>query len=210
MSSKSDKNQSQENHFDQINSNLAGSQHMTAGSFTRSNDLLSITRRLQPASSAAGEFLKNLKVGAKVRVNYLITEGNKKRIQVFEGTVIAIKAPNSINGTFTVRKLSFGVGVERTYPIYSPNIVKVEVVSLGKVRRSKLYYLREALTLKDSKLKTKYLSQKANRVATNLSGNQLDEALNAPEQAENSTPPLANHQDKDNSAAAQSEDSARV
>lgn len=200
MSSKSDKNHSKE----------TASQETIARSSVRGNDLLSITRRLQPATSAAEEFLKNLKVGAKVRVNYLITEGNKKRIQVFEGTVIAIKAPNSINGTFTVRKLSFGVGVERTYPIYSPNIVKVEVVSLGRVRRSKLYYLRDALTLKDSKLKTKYLSQKANGAETTLSDNQFDEMLNPSEQSENSAPSSANRQDKDNSASAQSEDSARV
>lgn len=81
-------------------------------------------------------------VGDTVKVSYKIIEGDKERIQVYEGVVIARKN-GSIRETFTVRRLSFGVGVERVFPIHSPNIAKIEVVRKGKVRRSKLYYLRE-------------------------------------------------------------------
>ncbi len=81
-------------------------------------------------------------VGDTVKVSYKIIEGDKERIQVYEGVVIARKN-GSIRETFTVRRISFGVGVERVFPIHSPNIAKIEVVRKGKVRRSKLYYLRE-------------------------------------------------------------------
>ena len=81
------------------------------------------------------------KVGDTVKVYFKIVEGNKERIQVFEGLVIARKN-GGIRETFTVRKISFGVGVERTFPVYSPRIDKIEVVREGKVRRAKLYYLR--------------------------------------------------------------------
>ena len=81
-------------------------------------------------------------VGDTVKVYNRIKEGEKSRVQVFEGTVMKIQ--NSSNRrTFTVRKLSNGVGVEKTWPIHSPNVEKVEVVRLGKVRRAKLYYLRD-------------------------------------------------------------------
>ncbi|MCS6961887.1 MAG: 50S ribosomal protein L19 [Deltaproteobacteria bacterium] len=130
-------------------------------------ELLTVKKRLASLTKSVPDFLRNLKVGSKVRVNYLITEGNKKRVQVFEGIVIAIKKPNNPDGSFTVRKISFGVGVERTYPIYSPNIVKVEFVSQAKVRRAKLYFLRSASTEKEARLKTKHflgktVSQDAN------------------------------------------------
>ena len=72
----------------------------------------------------------------------LIKEGQRERIQVFEGTVIARKH-GGINETFTVRRVSYGVGVERVFPIHSPKVEKVEIVRRGKVRRSKLYYLRD-------------------------------------------------------------------
>ena len=81
-------------------------------------------------------------VGDTVKVSYKIIEGDKERIQVYEGVVIARKN-GSIRETFTVRRISFGIGVERVFPIHSPNIAKIEVVRKGKVRRSKLYYLRE-------------------------------------------------------------------
>ena len=81
-------------------------------------------------------------VGDTVKVSYKIIEGDKERIQVYEGVVIARKN-GSIRETFTVRRMSFGVGVERVFPLHSPNIAKIEVVRKGKVRRSKLYYLRE-------------------------------------------------------------------
>ena len=81
-------------------------------------------------------------VGDTVKVYGKIKEGNRERIQVFEGTVIK-KQNGSNRTTFTVRKLSNGVGVEKTWPLHSPNVEKVEIVRKGKVRRAKLYYLRE-------------------------------------------------------------------
>ena len=80
-------------------------------------------------------------IGDGVKVYIRITEGEKERIQLFEGTVIA-KHGGGISETFTVRRVSYGVGVEKTFPIHSPNVEKVEVYRLGKVRRAKLYYLR--------------------------------------------------------------------
>ncbi|MCD7774637.1 MAG: 50S ribosomal protein L19 [Clostridiales bacterium] len=82
-----------------------------------------------------------VRVGDTVRVHVKIREGEKERIQVFEGTVIARKG-SGVAETFTVRRLSYGVGVERVFPIHSPNVAKVETVRTGKVRRAKLYYLR--------------------------------------------------------------------
>ena len=80
--------------------------------------------------------------GSHVKVHYRIKEGNRERIQVFEGTVIRRHGASN-RETFTVRKVSFGVGVERTFPVYSPKIEKIEVVRHGAVRRAKLYYLRD-------------------------------------------------------------------
>ncbi|MBR6678177.1 MAG: 50S ribosomal protein L19 [Oscillospiraceae bacterium] len=82
-----------------------------------------------------------IEVGDTVKVHVKIKEGNRERIQIFEGTVIA-KKHGSVGGTFTVRRLSYGVGVEKVFPVHSPSIDKVEVVRHGKVRRAKLYYLR--------------------------------------------------------------------
>ena len=81
-------------------------------------------------------------VGDTVRVHVHIKEGNRERIQVFEGTVIA-KKHGGIEETITVRRISYGVGVEKVFPLYSPVIEKVETVRKGKVRRAKLYYLRD-------------------------------------------------------------------
>ena len=101
------------------------------------------------------EQLKNsipeIRVGNTVRVHVKIKEGNKERIQVFEGIVIK-KQGGGVNETFTVRKISYGVGVEKTFLIHSPLVEKVEVVRVGKARRAKLYYLRER-TGKASKTK---------------------------------------------------------
>jgi large subunit ribosomal protein L19 len=83
-----------------------------------------------------------LRPGQTVRVHVKVVEGEKERTQVFEGTVIAMSGTSS-RANFTVRKISYGVGVERIFPIHSPRIEKVEVMSQGKVRRAKLYYLRE-------------------------------------------------------------------
>ena len=85
--------------------------------------------------------LPELKAGMTIRVDVKIKEGNKERIQAFEGIVIKVQG-SGIGETFTVRKLSSGVGVERTFPINSPLIDKITVIRVGKVRRAKLYYLR--------------------------------------------------------------------
>lgn len=84
----------------------------------------------------------NFSVGDTVKVHFEIIEGKTKRIQIYEGVVIAIKN-TGVRKTFTVRKISYGVGVERVFPVYSPRVVRVEVVRVGKVRRSKLYYIRD-------------------------------------------------------------------
>lgn len=81
-------------------------------------------------------------VGDTVKVSYKVVEGNRERVQPFQGVVIR-RHGSGARETFTVRKVSFAVGVERTFPVHSPKIVKLEVVSRGKVRRSKLYYLRD-------------------------------------------------------------------
>jgi large subunit ribosomal protein L19 len=86
--------------------------------------------------------LPPFRVGDSVRVHYRITEGDKERVQVFQGTVIR-KSGGGIGRTFSVRKRSSGVGVERVFPYHSPRIEKLEVVSHGRVRRSRLYYLRD-------------------------------------------------------------------
>ena len=92
------------------------------------------------------EQLKNkvpeLKIGNTVRVHVKIKEGNKERIQVFEGIIIK-KQGGGVNETFTVRKISYGVGVEKTFLVHSPLVEKVEVVRVGRARRAKLYYLRD-------------------------------------------------------------------
>ena len=90
-------------------------------------------------------------IGSTVKVHVRIKEGEKERIQVFEGTVIA-KNNSGIAETFTVRRVSYGVGVERVFPVHSPNVAKVELVRKGKIRRAKLYYLRDRVG-KASKVK---------------------------------------------------------
>ena len=97
-------------------------------------------------------------VGDTVKVYGKIKEGNRERIQVFEGTVIKRQNGGS-KETFTVRKFSNGVGVEKTWPLHSPNVEKVEVIRQGKVRRAKLYYLRER-TGKATRIKEKITSAK--------------------------------------------------
>ncbi len=82
-----------------------------------------------------------IEIGDTVNVHVKIREGEKERIQAFEGTVIARKG-GGVAETFTVRRLSYGVGVERVFPIHSPNVAKVDIVRKGRVRRAKLYYLR--------------------------------------------------------------------
>ena len=88
------------------------------------------------------EVAGNFNIGDTVKVHNRIKEGSRERVQIFEGTVIAKKL-GGIQETFTVRRVSYGVGVEKTFPVHSPNVEKVEVIRKGKVRRAKLYYLRD-------------------------------------------------------------------
>ncbi|MBQ6381920.1 MAG: 50S ribosomal protein L19 [Clostridia bacterium] len=81
-------------------------------------------------------------IGDTIRIEVRITEGSRSRLQAFEGTVIAKKG-SGVSETFTVRRISYGVGVERVFPLHSPNVESIKVVRRGKVRRSKLYYLRD-------------------------------------------------------------------
>lgn len=116
------------------------------------------------------EQLKNripdLKIGDTVRVHQRIKEGNRERIQVFEGIIIK-KQGGSVNATFTVRRIAYGVGVEKTFLVHSPLVEKVEVVRIGKARRAKLYYLRDrvgkAAKTKEAvgaKIESKYIDVK--------------------------------------------------
>jgi large subunit ribosomal protein L19 len=100
----------------------------------------------------------DFKVGDTVKVHFRIIEGKTERIQIYEGLVIACKN-SRVGKTFTVRKNSYGVGVERVFPLHSPRIARVEVVRPGKVRRAKLYYIRDKIG-KDAKIKELIVSRK--------------------------------------------------
>lgn len=105
------------------------------------------------AKDSLKEDLPKFNIGDTVKVSVNIREGERERVQTFEGTVIA-KNGSGISETFTVRRVSYGVGVERVFPINSPNVKKVEIIRHGQVRRSKLYYLRDRLG-KSAKVKEK-------------------------------------------------------
>lgn len=94
------------------------------------------------AQSSLKSELPSFEIGDTVRVSVKIKEGERERIQAFEGTVIA-KKHGGVSETFTVRRVAHGCGVERVFPLHSPHVEKVEVIRRGKVRRSKLYYLRD-------------------------------------------------------------------
>jgi large subunit ribosomal protein L19 len=96
--------------------------------------------------------IPDVNTGDTVKVHQIIKEGEKERVQIYEGLVIATHGGKTLDGSFTVRKESFGVGVERTFPLHSPRIIKIERVKQSKVRRSKLYFMRE-LSGKDARLK---------------------------------------------------------
>lgn len=109
----------------------------------------------QLIAQITNEYLRNdvpeFRPGDTVRVHVKIREGNRERIQMFEGLVIKRRG-GGISETFTVRKISYGVGVERTFPVHTPNVAKIEVVRLGKVRRAKLNYIR-TLSAKAARIK---------------------------------------------------------
>jgi len=101
----------------------------------------------------------DFRVGDTVRVHVRIVEGDKERVQAFEGVVIRRRRGGN-RGTFTVRKVSYGVGVERTFPFFSPRVEKVEVLSRGRVRRNRLYYLRQR-TGKAARIRERVRTDKA-------------------------------------------------
>ena len=92
--------------------------------------------------ASLGKDIPDFAPGDTVKVGYKVTEGTRSRVQNYEGVVISRKGGSTLAASFTVRKISFGEGVERIFPLYSPNIEKITVVRRGKVRRAKLYYLR--------------------------------------------------------------------
>ncbi len=96
--------------------------------------------------------IPQISTGDTVKVHIKVREGGKERIQIFEGLVIGARHGTTLDGTFTVRKESFGIGVERVFPIHSPRIVKIERIKQSRVRRSKLYFIRE-LSGKNARLK---------------------------------------------------------
>ena len=105
--------------------------------------------------------LPKVEIGSTVRVHVRIKEGARERVQIFEGTVIA-KKHGGVQETVTIRRLSYGVGVEKVFPLHSPNIAKIETVRRGKVRRAKLYYLR-GRSGKRAKVKEDISASKASR-----------------------------------------------
>ena len=109
--------------------------------------------KLIAQDSLKADVSEAIKVGNTVRIQVRIREGERERLQAFEGIVIARKGAG-VSETFTVRRVSYGVGVERVFPVHSPNVAKVDVIRNGKVRRSKLYYLRDRVG-KAAKVKQK-------------------------------------------------------
>ena len=134
------------------------------------------------------EQLKNaipdIKVGNTVRVHVKIKEGNKERIQVFEGIIIKVQG-GGLNQTFTVRKTSYGVGVEKTFLIHSPLVEKVELVRVGKARRAKLYYLRDRVgkAAKTKELVGARIENREITVKEDLAEEPVAEEAAAPEEA---------------------------
>ena len=98
--------------------------------------------KLIAQDSLKPEVSEAIKVGNTIKIWVKIREGERERLQAFEGTIIARKG-SGVSETFTVRRVSYGVGVERVFPVHSPNVDKIELIRTGKVRRSKLYYLRD-------------------------------------------------------------------
>lgn len=106
-------------------------------------DQMNLIEQLEAEQIASlGKDIPDFKAGDTIRVGYKVTEGSRSRVQNYEGVCIARKGGSGISASFTVRKISFGEGVERVFPLYSTNIDSIEVVRRGRVRRSKLYYLR--------------------------------------------------------------------
>mgnify|MGYP001307514881 CR=1 FL=1 len=111
--------------------------------------------------------LPDCEIGDTARVHVKVIEGEKERVQVFEGVVIARKG-KKVSETFTVRKISYGVGVERVFPVNSPNVAKVEIIRKGQVRRAKLYYLRDKKGKQAKVAEREFSKGKKNRAQENV------------------------------------------
>ena len=135
--------------------------------------------------------LPEIHPGDIVRVHQKITEGGKDRVQVFEGIVIKTKGKTSPSATFTVRKITYGVGVERTFPLHSPSVIKIEFKKGSKVRRSKLYYLRnlsgKALKMKEKKIDKDLWELVVQTEVKEPTEEMLEEAVQAAKEAEEET-----------------------
>jgi len=145
-----------------------------------------IDRIEQDEIKQRGQHFYDFRVGDQVKVHVRIKEGNKERIQIFEGVLIGQKR-SGLRSTITVRKVSYGVGVERVFPVYAPVVEKIEFIRRGKVRRSKLYYLR--------KLRGKKARLQAIRMAPGfgeLLVNQQEAQGREPEEAEAAAEPQEN------------------
>lgn len=106
-------------------------------------NIVETLEREQIARLTESREIPDFRPGDTVRVSYKVVEGTRERIQAYEGVVIARRGGSKLNASFIVRKISSGEGVERIFPLYSPNIASIEVIRRGRVRRAKLYYLRE-------------------------------------------------------------------
>ncbi len=131
--------------------------------------------------------MPDLRPGYTVKVYQKIKEGDKERIQIFEGIIIAKKHGGGIPATITVRKITDGIGIERIFPIHSPSIEKIEVVQKGKVRRAKLYYLRTAKG-KKAKLKKKGLQEAVTEEPVEETPNEDQETTTEEQSAPEQTP----------------------
>ncbi|HPO12712.1 MAG TPA: 50S ribosomal protein L19 [Candidatus Hydrogenedentes bacterium] len=120
---------------------------------------MNLVEELGKKQMKAPEKLPKFAIGDTVRVHFRIVEGDKERIQVFEGVVIGRNGGTGPHATFTVRRVAFGEGVERVFPLHSPRVAKVDVTREGHVRRAKLYYLRERVG-KAARVKAKQRSTK--------------------------------------------------
>ena len=120
----------------------------------------------------------NFKSGDTVRVNVFVTEGNKERVQAFEGICIA-RSNRGFNSTFTIRKISHGEGVERVFPLYSPMLESINLVRRGKVRRSKLYYLRQRSGKSARIAEKKDIIKKVNQTPSNKKASKKEAKINS-------------------------------
>ena len=122
--------------------------------------------------------IPSFKSGDTLKVNVYVTEGNKERIQAFEGVCIA-RSNRGFNSTFTVRKVSHGEGVERVFPLYSPMLESINLVRRGKVRRSKLYYLRQRSGKSARIAEKKDIVKKVNQTPSNKNASKKDAKINS-------------------------------